>query len=176
MGIRGSGSLGADRVSPYLLAPSSRHDRLTVLILAITFCAGFTACTEGESASPSTPTVPSAPSVPSTESPPRVEWTVADRCVDGHFTEWRLFHFPSGNIVETWPSSSSRVYRAATGEDPSTVTITPHQPELGGQICMGAEAGNNYWGVGLDGNRSCEACCVSVPRAGTVTKSSRLVC
>ena len=147
------------------LPARSTRDRLAVLFLEIAFGAGFAACTAGDW----------LPVVPSAGSTPRIEWTAADRCVDGHSTEWRLFLFRSGNIVETFPSST-RVYRVTTGGNPITATITLSQPELGGQICFGAQAGNLYWGVGINGNRSCEGCCVSVPRAGTVTEETNFLC
>ena len=159
--------LRADSVSAVALAPRSRCDRLTVLLLAVAFGAGFTACTEGES--------PSTPSAPSAGSPPHVQWAIEDRCQDGHSTEWRLFQFRSERIVKIWPSSS-RVYTAVAGGGATTVTVIPDQPERGGQICMGAEAGSRYWGVGLHGIRDCSTCCEDVPRGGMVTRSTDLVC
>ena len=105
---------------------------------------------------------------------PRIEWTFEDACADGRDAHVRFFQFRSGRIVRTWPSSS-RVYVAGFGRR-ETVVLEPSQPELGGQVCFGAEAGNRYWGVGIDGDESCDRCCLSVPRSGTVTGSARLVC
>ena len=105
---------------------------------------------------------------------PRIEWTFEDACADGRDAHVRFFQFRSGRIVRTWPSST-HAYVARFGQ-PETAILEPSQPELGGQICFGAEAGNLYWGVGIDGDESCDRCCLSVPRSGTVTDSSRLVC
>ena len=105
---------------------------------------------------------------------PRIEWTIEDECADGRDAHFRFFQIRSGNVVRVWPSSS-RVYIAPFGE-PVTATLDPSQPELGGKICYGAEAGNRYWGIGLDGNQSCDNCCLSVPTAGTITESHRLIC
>ena len=105
---------------------------------------------------------------------PRIEWTIEDACADGQDIHFRFFQIRSGNVVRVWPSSS-RVYVAPFGE-PVTATLDPSQPELGGKICYGAEAGNRYWGIGIDGDEGCDDCCLAVPTAGTVTESFQLVC
>jgi len=60
-------------------------------------------------------------------------------------------------------------------EEPGALT---GRPELGGQVFVGAVdgAGDRFWGVGIDGDRACQDCCLSVPGSGTVTKTSRFVC
>ena len=70
---------------------------------------------------------------------------------------------------------SSRVYIAPFGE-PVAATLDLGQPGLGGQVRYGAEAGDFYRGIALDGNAGGDECCLSIPEAGTASDRDRLVC
>ena len=57
-----------------------------------------------------------------------------------------------------------------------TATLDPGPPELGGKICDGAEAGDFYWGVGVDGDAGRDDRCLGIPTAGTIIESRKWVC
>ncbi len=103
---------------------------------------------------------------------PSLIWGVTDACNDGRTMRYRFFHIVNGRTVQTWPSSN-RVYVASEFDTEYTSTL---RPSGGGKVCYGAEAGNNYWGVGIDGDESCERCCYDVPQAGPIEVSTRLTC
>ena len=103
---------------------------------------------------------------------PQIIWDMEDACNDGIDVKYRFFHYQNNRIVRTWPSSS-RVYVASQFGTPYTSTL---EPSSGGKVCYGAEAGRKYWGVGIDGDESCDNCCSSVPEAGPIEVTTRLVC
>lgn len=95
-------------------------------------------------------------------------WSLSDGCSDGRGLHVRLFD-KTNNLL--WPNQS-QVYVAQTGGSVD-VTISCR---TGARICYGAEtnpSSTSYWGVGIDGTRGCDNCCVTCS-ATTVSRS--LVC
>ncbi|GAB3286317.1 DUF7477 domain-containing protein [Parahaliea aestuarii] len=79
---------------------------------------------------------------------------ITDACNDGRPLDYRFFD-KTNNLV--WPNSSQYYYTSGYySTDSHTLSC-----RTGAQICYGAETDNWYWGVGLDGDRGCEDCCVT---------------
>lgn len=112
---------------------------------------------------PSTPAPPPPPS-----STARMEWSLSDGCNDGRGIAVRLFD-KSNNLV--WPGGGQYWYA-----DPGRSVDVVIACQRSARICFGAETEprtSSYWGVGLDGNRGCDACCFT---CGDIRVSRNLVC
>lgn len=105
---------------------------------------------------------------------PTIDWTVVDNCNDGRQMQFRLFEYRGGQIVDRWPSDRSRSYVA--NELGTEYFVRTRSALDGEQVCFGGNAGNQYWGVGIDGDRGCETCCYALPDYGIVTGSFRAGC
>ena len=107
---------------------------------------------------------------------PTVVLNIADGCNDGVSLRYRAFSAtsPTARPDRVWPSSSE-TYVAQVVEQAYThrLSCTP-----GRNICFGAEGsdGQGRWGVGIDGDRSCNDCCVTCPQSGDRTLAGRLIC
>lgn len=137
------------RFAPHRIA--SVLATLAVLLLAA-------ACSEDPQ--PSTPTGPS-----STSNNSSMRWEITDGCRDDRGIQLKFFD-SANNLV--WPSSSS-VYVIPSGET-RTGTLSCR---TGANICYGARKDpetSTYWGVDLDGSRTCASCC-NTCRDTTVTRT-----
>lgn len=85
---------------------------------------------------------------------PTVEmnWSVIDSCPDGLDSEWRLF---SDDRDWNWPAGEDVFW--TDGLDVEVIATI--ECSLGESICFGAGAGEQTWGIGLDGLGDCEDCC-----------------
>ena len=100
----------------------------------------------------------SSNSPPAPPSPPVVVWQVDDRCNDRYLVRYRFLEFNnSRQITGSWPGSGSR-YSTQGFRSPQTRRLTGCTP--GRSVCIGADFGSYYFGVGDDGSRSCSDCCV----------------
>ena len=88
-----------------------------------------------------------------------MQWTFADNCRDGRGAQLRFFDLTHGGF---WPADPTQVF--AVQDDGvskfATLTCVPSA-----RICYGAEPnptdGSVYWGAGLEGTMSCDACCAT---------------
>ncbi|MFN2425168.1 MAG: dockerin type I domain-containing protein [Candidatus Binatia bacterium] len=95
-------------------------------------------------------------------------WKISDGCPDGNGLHVRLFDDDNGVIYP----SSNQVYTVGSG---NTVNL-PISCKTGAKICHGAsddDSQNMFWGVGLNGDSSCENCCSTCSNS---TVSVNLVC
>ena len=101
----------------------------------------------------------------------QVTVSVRDACNDGYRINYRYYSFDSsGNRVGVWPSNT-RIYH--TTHYDRVVTHNLRCQSGVANICIGAEQGNAYWGVGIDGDRrGCTNCCYSCPSSGNRTYST----
>ena len=87
-------------------------------------------------------------------------WPVQDGCNDGHDMALRFFD-KSNNRV--WPGSNQAY--VLNGAETYRLACIP-----GAQVCLGAtlhsSSDNSYWGIGIDGDQGCSACCYSCPNEG----------
>lgn len=79
---------------------------------------------------------------------------IQDSCYDGYRIEWRYFDV-TNNLV--WPSSNQVYYNQYEGVLYSSNLLC----NVGAKICYGARTGSKYWGIDLDGSKSCSSCCVT---------------
>lgn len=94
-------------------------------------------------------------------------WTVVDGCDDGEDVAFRLW---AQDRDWVWPSVDSE-FRTAGLEQVSSEPIECLDGEL---ICFGGVAGDRQWGIGLDGEGSCDDCCQ--PCASDVVDIGALTC
>jgi hypothetical protein len=81
------------------------------------------------------------------------EWVVWDACLDDADTQWRLW---SMDRDWAWPSGTSTF--STFGLDVEIhETIECFEGET---VCVGAQADDRTWGVGLDGTAVCTDCCM----------------
>ena len=78
-------------------------------------------------------------------------WTIGNQCSTGAEIDYKFYDF-SNNLV--WPSSTSHYYINYGQTQTARLSCT-----AGAKICLGANSGSLYWGVGLAGNSSCTNCC-----------------
>jgi hypothetical protein len=82
-------------------------------------------------------------------------WTFQDRCNDRRGIRARLFD--KTNRTTKWPASG---YYRISSLSQATKTISC---DSGHKICFGAvqdpPVGSGHWGVGINGNFGCSACC-----------------
>lgn len=83
------------------------------------------------------------------------EWIVVDDCDDGLDVEWRLW---SEDGTWVWPNIEEVFMTAGLG-----ARVTESIECLEGEtVCLGAAAegaSGHRWGVGIDGEMSCDGCC-----------------
>ena len=79
---------------------------------------------------------------------------IKDSCYDGYRIEWRYFDV-TNNLV--WPSSSQVYYNQYEGQWYTNNLLC----NVGAKVCYGARTGNSYWGIDVDGSKSCSSCCVT---------------
>ena len=80
------------------------------------------------------------------------QWTLDDACDDGLDVSWRLW---SRDRDWAWPGPDATFVTDGFGR-------SSHEEVdclKGESVCFGAEAGERSWGVGIDGEASCEDCC-----------------
>jgi hypothetical protein len=82
------------------------------------------------------------------------EWEVVDACDDGVDTRWRVWALGRDWV---WPSIDATF--STWGLD--VVSVEAVECIDGELLCFGASEGDLHWGVGLDGTRECEGCCVT---------------
>jgi len=76
-------------------------------------------------------------------------WYVTDYCDDQQDITYSFFD--DGDPQNTWgPYTTKGLNEYSTG------TLKCQRDQ---RICIGAQAGENVWGVGMEGNRDCERCC-----------------
>ena len=103
-----------------------------------------------------------------------VQWTLRDRCDDGHGIDVRFYEFDrEWDQVAWWPT------RTIEARGRSTFNLPCDGP--GHFICYGAKRpSGSIWGVGLDGESNCENCCLACRNGQDVDHdakaSMRLVC
>ena len=80
---------------------------------------------------------------------------ISDGCIDGEDI-WYRFYLNGGTWF--WPNSVFIDYWTSTSDDLSTHKLNCRPGAL---LCFGAknESGTISWGVGFDGDRSCDSCC-----------------
>ena len=113
-----------------------------------------------------------------------VRASITDRCNDGRAINYRFFHvrdyrdggYQSNSLAGSWPGGNE-VYVARQFGETYTSNLSC-KPGYG--VCYGARPADrnarNYWGVGIDGDKECETCCVTCPTSGTVPLSKSLTC
>ena len=87
-------------------------------------------------------------------------WSVMDSCPDGLDIEWKLF---SDDRDWAWPSGDDVFWTGGLDVEVFEY-IECGEGEL---ICIGAGAGDQSWGVGLDGLGGCEDCCWECTKGDT---------
>lgn len=101
-------------------------------------------------------------------------WKLTDGCRDGHGIDVRFFEYDIGwNRVSSWnprtiPSGESSTFRLACAGPANWVCYGGKRPS------------GHIWGVGMDGEDSCERCCISCRHAQPIESvdfaSNRLTC
>jgi hypothetical protein len=125
----------------------------TVAVLLLAAC--------GEDPQSSTPTGPSS----SQNDTSNMRWELTDGCRDGRGIQLKFLDRANNRV---WPGSSE-VYLIPSGETRAGVLSC----RTGANICYGARRDpetSTYWGVDLDGSRSCDGCC-NTCRDTTVTRT-----
>lgn len=112
---------------------------------------------------------PSSPTRVSTnDNGSSLTWEITDGCRDNKGLQIRFFD-RANNLV--WPSASD-VYVVPSGE----TRVRTLSCRAGASICYGARtdpAGSTYWGVDVDGSKTCETCCTT---CRTATTTRELTC
>ena len=80
------------------------------------------------------------------------QWTLLDDCEDGRDVEWRLW---SRDRDWAWPGPDETFFT----DDEGVPSHEEVECLVGERICFGAEAGEQQWGVGVDGTAHCDSCC-----------------
>ena len=99
-----------------------------------------------------------------------MELTVVDQCPDGEDIQYRFFEFVSRSSTRpagVWPGGD-RVY---VTRGYSLRTTSRLRCTAGRLVCYGGESRTTqriYWGIGIDGDKSCSQCCVTC-RSGVNT-------
>jgi len=129
-------------------------------------------------ANPPATTPPAPAPTPAPTAPPSVNaamtWTITDGCSDGRGLLVKFYDRTSGGV---WPTSSTAYVANPGGSVVRTLSCT-----RGNRICYGATTDpstTRYWGIGLEGNRGCDACCntcddVSVSRTLTCSAGASI--
>ena len=110
-----------------------------------------------------------------------LEVRMEDECNDGQATNVRFFEDASGNISQqsaAWPSRDL-VYSNNDPGEGSTIFDGVLNCTAGYTVCYGARPrneGDSYWGVDIDGSKSCDNCCTTCPASGRGEFTRRLIC
>jgi hypothetical protein len=98
---------------------------------------------------------PTGPTPPPSEMS-SLTWVITDNCSDGKGLQVRFHDRTYGGL---WPSRSE-VY-VVPSRDTRERTLSCRS---GANVCYGARTdppGSNYWGVDIDGSKSCDTCCTA---------------
>jgi len=83
------------------------------------------------------------------------EWEVVDACDDGVDVRWRVWSLDRDWV---WPA----IDETFTTWGLDVISVEPVECIDGELLCFGAGSeGDLHWGVGLDGTRECDDCCVA---------------
>jgi hypothetical protein len=85
------------------------------------------------------------------EEPITMTWVVSDQCNNGSSIDYKFYDF-AHHLV--WPSSSTHYSERYGDTYRSSLSCVD-----GSKVCIGANSGSSYWGVGLNGTHSCSDCC-----------------
>jgi hypothetical protein len=96
-----------------------------------------------------------------------ITFALTDGCNNGVSIDYKFYDF-ANNLV--WPTSSThyvtQAYNATYTHDLSCNT--------GANVCYGARSLTLYWGVDVDGSKSCADCCISCQSGNSLSR--RLTC
>ncbi|MEZ4382064.1 MAG: low-density lipoprotein receptor class A repeat-containing protein [Nannocystaceae bacterium] len=81
-----------------------------------------------------------------------MNWSVIDSCADGIDIEWRLF---SDDRDWVWPGGDGVFWTGGLDIE----IIESIECATGETICFGGAAGEQSWGVGIEGLDYCDDCC-----------------
>jgi len=94
----------------------------------------------------------------SSQSPTTLSWVLNDNCNDGRGLAARFFESENGRLTgQQWPGGND-AYVSNSGEAISVDLACDESVA----VCLGAEPrgdGSTFWGLGVDGNESCQDCC-----------------
>ena len=83
-----------------------------------------------------------------------IELSITDKCNDGYYIEYKYFDVDHYLV---WPDADSHfITEYYDQEYTSGLSCIPNT-----KICYGGNTGDIYWGLSIDGDQSCESCCVS---------------
>ena len=102
----------------------------------------------------------------------RISFRISDGCNDGYRINYRFFEYRGSEQTGVWPGQGQQ-YHTRRFEEEYTSNL---QCTVGRKVCFGGNTGDRYWGVGIEGNRSCTACCWTCTDRPTAPISRRLTC
>lgn len=82
-----------------------------------------------------------------------IELSITDQCDDGYYIEYKYFDVDHDLV---WPDADSYYYTEYFNQ--AYTSILSCIPSA--KICYGGNTGSMYWGLGLEGDESCDSCCV----------------
>ena len=102
----------------------------------------------------------------------RISFRISDGCNDGYRIDYRFFEYRGSEQTGVWPRQG-RQYSTSRFEEEYSSDL---QCTVGRKVCYGGKTGDRYWGVGIEGNRSCTACCWTCTDRPTAPIRRRLTC
>lgn len=96
-----------------------------------------------------------------------ITFNITDGCNNGISIDYK-FYDVTANLV--WPSASSHYFTSAFD-----ATYTHNlQCTTNDKVCYGARSVNTYWGLDVDGSKSCSDCCIFCTEGNSLSR--RLTC
>lgn len=96
-----------------------------------------------------------------------ITFVIEDGCNNG-ISIWYKFYDFANSLV--WPSATTHYYTDYYGAS-YTHNLSCR---TGGSVCYGGRSSNWYWGVDLDGSKSCTDCCITCSAGNRLSR--RLTC
>lgn len=96
-----------------------------------------------------------------------ITFTITDGCNNGVQIRYKFYDF-ANNLV--WPTSTTHYFTEAFNSS-YTHNLSCR---TGANICYGARSATFYWGVDVDGSKSCPDCCITCQSGGSLSR--RLTC
>ncbi len=111
---------------------------------------------------------PPPPPPPPPSSTVTMNFSITDGCNDGYFTRFKFYDVDNDLV---WPNANTHYTTPGLG----VRSTKPLACIPGAKICYGAslqaDGGGTYWGIGLNGDRSCTNCCYTCTGGSTAGKN-----
>lgn len=109
----------------------------------------------------------SGPPPTTTPTTSSITFNITDGCNNGVSIDYK-FYDVTANLV--WPSATSHYFTSAYNATYThNLSCTTND-----KVCFGARSGGYYWGIDVDGSKSCSDCCIFCTAGNSLSR--RLAC